>query len=352
MPVVRANCRSRHAVRLVELRATTTSLALAEEFGIARGSRTTQSVVQLELEHDGLVGRGEAAPVYYRGESVDSALEFLTSTAPPLVGDDPFALEAIEERLEDVDGQAAGKAALDAALHDWIGKRLGVPLWRLLGLSPEAPPTSFTISIDSLDGTRDRTRRAERFRALKVKVGGAEDLERLEAVREESDAQLRVDANEGWTLEAARELMPELIRLGVEYVEQPFPAGDIDSFRALREVGPRLPVVVDEGCHDLGDVAPAAAYAEAINVKLAKSGGVREAVRMIHAARALGLRVMVGCMVESQLGVAPAAAIASLADWVDLDGHLLLADEPFTGLRFEDGRVLPGTEPGLGVAPA
>jgi L-alanine-DL-glutamate epimerase-like enolase superfamily enzyme len=336
----------------VEVRATTQSLALAEEFGIARGSRTTQSVVQVELEHDGVVGRGEAAPVYYRGESMESAAEFLSVTAPPLIGDDPFALEAIEERLADVDGQAAAKAALDAALHDWVGQRLGVPVWRLLGLSPEAPPTSFTISIDSIEGTRDRARRASEFRALKVKVGGAEDLERLEAVREESDAPLRVDANEGWTIDSARELMPELIRLGVEFVEQPFPAADLDSFRRLRELEPRLPVVVDEGCQDLADVAPAAEYADAINVKLAKSGGVREAVRMIHAARALGLRVMLGCMVESQLGVAPAAAIASLADWVDLDGHLLLADEPYTGLRFEDGRVLPGDGPGLGMAPA
>ena len=336
----------------MELRANTANLALAEEFGIARGARTTQSVVQVELEHDGVVGRGEASPVYYRGESIDSAIEFLTSAAPPLVGDDPFALEDIEERLEDVDGEAAGKAALDAALHDWIGRRLGLPVWRLLGLSPEAPPTSFTISIDSIEGTRDRARRAGRFHSLKVKVGGAEDLERLEAVRAESEAPLRVDANEGWTLESARELMPELIRLGVEFVEQPFPADDVESFLALTELEPRLPVIVDEGCQDLRDVAPAAAYADGINVKLAKSGGVREAVRMIHAARALDLHVMLGCMVESQLGVAPAAAIASLADWVDLDGHLLLADEPFTGLRFEDGRVLPSAEPGLGVTAA
>jgi L-Ala-D/L-Glu epimerase len=336
----------------VELRAKAADLALAEEFGIARGSRTTQSVVQVELEHEGVVGRGEASPVYSRGESVQSALEFLTSAAPPLVGDDPFALEDIEERLEDVDGEAAGKAALDAALHDWIGRRLGVPLWRLLGLSPEAPATSFTISIDSVEGTRDRTRRASRFRALKIKVGGAQDLERLEAVRAESDAPLRVDANEGWTLESACELMPELIRLGVEFVEQPFPAEDVESFLALSELHPRLPVIVDEGCQDLRDVAPAAAYADGINVKLAKSGGVREAVRMIHAARALDLRVMLGCMVESQLGVVPAAAITSLADWVDLDGHLLLADEPFTGLRFENGRVLPSAEPGLGVQAA
>ena len=346
MPVV-------HAVGAMELRATTASLALAEEFGIARGSRTTQSVVQVELEHEGIVGRGEAAPVYYRGESIESARDFLTTAAPPLVGRDPFALEDIEERLEDVDGLTGGKAALDGALHDWIGKRLGVPLWRLLGLSPVAPHTSFTIGIDTIEGTRERVRQAREFRSLKVKVGGAEDLERLEAVREESpEAAIRVDANEGWTLDSARDLMPELIRLGVEFVEQPFPAADIDSFKALKDLHPRLPVIVDEGCQNLTDVAPAAAYADGINVKLAKSGGVREAVRMIHAARALGLHVMIGCMVESQLGVAPAAALASLADWVDLDGHLLLADQPVTGLRFEDGRVLPSAEPGLGVAPA
>jgi L-alanine-DL-glutamate epimerase-like enolase superfamily enzyme len=336
----------------VELRATATSLALAEEFGIARGSRTSQAVVRAELEHDGVTGLGESAAVYYRGEDTRAAAEFLTTTAPPLVGDDPFALEAIEERLEDVEGVTGGKAALDAALHDWIGKRLGVPLWRLLGLTPDAPPTSFTIGIDSVEGTRGRARRAREYRALKIKVGGAEDLERLEAVRGESDAPLRVDANEGWTLESARELMPELIRLGVEFVEQPFPAADLDSFHALRELSPRLPVIVDEGCQTLADVAPAAAYADGIVVKLAKSGGVREAVRMIHAARALGLRVMLGCMVESELGIAPAAAIASLVDWADLDGHLLLAERPFSGLRFEDGRVLPGGEPGLGVAPA
>ena len=335
----------------MELRATTASLALAEEFGIARGSRTTQSVVQVELEHEGIVGRGEAAPVYYRGESIESARDFLTTAAPPLVGDDPFALEDIEERLEDVEGEAAGKAALDAALHDWIGHRLGVPLWRLLGLSPTAPPTSYTIGIDSVDGTRDRARRARDFRALKVKMGGAEDLERVEAVRAESDAPLRVDANEGWTLESARELMPELIRLGVEFVEQPFPAADIDSFTALSELHPRLPVVVDEGCQDLADVAPAAAYAEGINVKLAKSGGIREAVRMVHAARALDLGCMLGCMIESGLGIAAGAQIASLFEHVDLDGNILLREDPWPGVQLIDGVQVPAELPGLGVAP-
>jgi L-alanine-DL-glutamate epimerase-like enolase superfamily enzyme len=336
----------------VELRARTVELALAEEFAISRRTIATERTVQIELEHDGVVGRGEAAPVYYRDEETESAEVFLREEASVLIGDDPFALETIEERLEDVEGQSAAKAAVDGALHDWVGKRLGVPVWRLLGLSPESPPTSYTIGIDTLDGTRDRARRARGFRALKVKVGGAEDLARLEAVRNESDAPLRVDANEGWTLESARELIPALVELGVELVEQPFPADDLDSFRALRELRPRPPVVVDEGCHDLRDVAPAAGYADGINIKLAKSGGLREAVRMVHAARALGLHVMLGCMIESQLGIAPAAAMASLVDWVDLDGHLLIADEPFVGLELRDGRVLPGHSPGLGVAPA
>jgi L-Ala-D/L-Glu epimerase / N-acetyl-D-glutamate racemase len=333
----------------VQLRTRTVSLALAEEFGIARGSRTTQAVVQVELEHDGLIGWGEAAPVYYRGESVETATEFLGAAGGRL-GDDPLALEAT---LAQFDGQdAAGRAALDAALHDWVGRRLGVPVWRLLGLSRSAPPTSYTIGLDTLEGTRDRARRARSFRALKVKVGGPDDLARLEAAREESDAPLRVDANEGWTLEHARELMPALVELGVELVEQPFPADDIDSFRALRELRSRPPVVVDEGCHDLTDVAPCAEYADAINVKLAKCGGLREAVRMVHAARALGLGAMLGCMIESELGIAPAAHIASLFDLVDLDGHLLLADRPFTGLELIDGRVLPSRAPGLGIEPA
>ena len=222
-----------------------------------------------------------------------------------------------------------------------------MPLWRLLGLSRAVPPTSYTIGIDSVEGTRDRARRARNFAALKVKVGGADDLERLAAVRDESPVPLRVDANEGWTLESARELLPALVELGVELIEQPFPAEDPDSFRALRELQPRPPIVVDEGCHDLRDVATVAGYADAINIKLAKAGGVREAVRMVHAARALGLGIMLGCMVESQLAVArrptsppslPGSTWTATCSWPSSRSW---------GSSFAT-RVIPAATPGLG----
>ena len=324
---------------------------LGETFAIARGSRRLQEVVHVELEHHGIVGFGEAAPIYYWSETADSALSFLTDEAPKLVGDDPFALEGVGQRLAAHPGEQGAKAALDAALHDWIGKRLGQPLWRLLGLEPLGPPTSYTIGLDTLAGTVERVRRAQGFDVLKLKLDGAEDLARLEAVRRETSARIRVDGNEGLTLEAVRELLPSLNALGVEILEQPFPAADLDSFRALRELTGRPAVIVDEGCKDLGSVAKVAGYADGINVKLAKAGGLREAVRMIHAARSLGLRVMLGCMLESELGIAPAAHIASLADDSDLDGHLLIAESPFIGLRLIEGRVSPPADPGLGVHP-
>jgi L-Ala-D/L-Glu epimerase len=222
-------------------------------------------------------------------------------------------------------------------------------VWRLLGLAPTSPATSYTIGIDSLPGTVDRTRRAEGYHVLKVKVGGPDDLARLEAVREHTSARIRIDGNEGWTLETARELMPRLRELDVEFVEQPFPVADVDGYRALRELPERIPVILDESVRDLGDVARAGAIADGINIKLAKSGGIREAVRMAHAARALGLGVMLGCMIESGLGIAAAAQVAPLCDHVDLDGNLLLAHDPWPGVEFRDGIQVPADEPGLGV---
>ena len=336
----------------MKLRARKVSLTLAETFTIARQSRDVEEVVHVQLEHDGLVGYGEGAPVDYWGETPESLLGFLEEEAPALIGGDPFALEYIDQRLARRPGEQGAKQALDGALHDWVGKRLGQPVWRILGLAPTSPATSYTIGIDSVPGTVDRTRRAEGYQFLKVKVGGPDDLARLEAVRENSDARIRIDGNEGWTLETARELMPRLRELEVEFVEQPFPVADVDSYRALRELPERIPVILDESVRGPRRSGRAAGIADGINIKLAKSGGIREGLRMIHAARALDLQVMIGCMIESELGISQSVQIASLVDHVDLDGHLLISDAPFSGLGFRDGGVVASAEPGLGVTPA
>jgi L-alanine-DL-glutamate epimerase-like enolase superfamily enzyme len=325
-------------------------LHLARTFTISGSSKDDEPVVVVELEYDGLVGTGEGAPVDYWGETAESMLAFVTSPeVEKALGDDPFALEEIGGRLAGLPGNTGAKMALDGALHDWVGKRLGQPVWRLLGLSPVSPPTSFTIGIDSVEGTVERTREADGFQVLKIKVGGVDDLARLHAVRANTDARLRIDGNEGWTLDTARELMPVLLDLGVEFVEQPFPAADVEAYLRLRDLPQRIPVVIDEGCRDARQVAEVASYADGVNLKLSKTGGIREAMRAVHVARAHGLSVMFGCMIESQLGIAQAAQIASLADYVDLDGHLLITRSPFTGLGFADGRVVPSEEPGLGV---
>jgi L-alanine-DL-glutamate epimerase-like enolase superfamily enzyme len=331
------------------LRAATHVLALRETFRIARGAADEETVVAVELERGGVLARGEGAPVDYWGETADGIRDALEAEGEALLGDDLFALEAISRRLADWDGPQGAKMALDGALHDWLGRRVGQPLRHLLGTDRLTPPTSYTIGIDSIEGTADRARRASGFAVLKVKVGGPGDLERLRAVRAQSAARIRIDGNEGWNLDTARELTPELLALGVEFVEQPFPAADLDAFRAYRALSPRLPVLIDEGCRDLASVAPIAGYADGIVIKLSKCGGIREALRMIHAARALELQVMLGCMIESELGIAQAAQLGSLADHVDLDGHLLISSQPFRGLGLQDGRLVLSDAPGLGV---
>jgi L-alanine-DL-glutamate epimerase-like enolase superfamily enzyme len=328
------------------------TLTLAETFTIARGSTDAEQVVWAEISHGGHVGRGEGAPDDRYGESVEAARDFIDSSGEAL-GEDPLALEAIEARLRARGGSVVGCCAVECALHDLAGKLMGQPTWRVLGLADRTPETSYTIGIDSIEGTADRAARAAAagYRRLKVKLGGTGDLERLEAIRAVCDLPLRVDANEGWDVGEARELLPALVALGVELIEQPFPAGERDAFRELRAVGGGIPLVVDEGCHTLADVADVAGYADGVNLKLAKTGGIREAVRMVHAARALGLVVMLGCMIESSLGISAAGQFASLCDFVDLDGHLLISDDPCEGLGLVDGRIVLSQRPGLGVEP-
>ena len=321
------------------------TLRLGETFVISRSAQETADVVHVELEHDDVRGFGEAAPIERYDESAESALAYVEERAE-LLGDDPFALEEIFDRLPP--GEYAARAALDAALHDLCGRLTDQPVWRLLGLPRAGPPTSWTIWLGDPD---DMARRAERvrgrFRRLKLKLGARDglDVERVRAVRGVADVPLQVDVNEGWDEAEAQESLPQLAELGVEYCEQPLPTGD----PAVLKGRSPIPVYLDEDCHTLADVAVCAERADGINIKLAKSGGIREAVRMVHGARALGLGVMLGCMVESGLGISAAAQIASLCDHVDLDGNLLLAEDPCPGVELVDGVQLPPTEPGLGV---
>lgn len=336
----------------MELAFRTATLHLREPFAIARSTEEEVEVVYVELSVDGATGYGEATPIERYAESVDSACAFLDE-AGDLLGDDPFALEAIGAKLAEQPGEMAAKAALDAALHDLCGKLTGQPVWRLLGLERAGPPTSWTIWLGDPD---DMARRAEqvgrRFRRLKLKLGARDglDVERVRAVRGVTDLPLMVDVNEYWELDEALENVRRLAELGVEYVEQPLPARDPGGSR-LKDESP-VPIYVDEDVHTLKDVREAAERAHGINVKLAKSGGIREALRMAHAARALDLGLMLGCMVESSVAIAAACQVASLFDHVDLDGNLLVADDPWAGVELADGVQLPSTEPGLGVTPA
>ena len=334
----------------MELIARVATLELAETFTIARESQDTADVVQVEIRHDGASGLGEAAPIERYSESAASALAYAEAAAG-LLGEDPWALDEIHARLPA--GEQAARSAIDAALHDLCGKLADVPVWRLLGLRREGPPTSWTLGLGDPDETARKAERAGgRFRRLKLKLGGRDglDVERVRAVRSVTDLPLQVDVNEYWTLEEALDTLPRLADLGVEYCEQPLPAGDPGGAE-LRRRSP-LPIYVDEDCHTLADVTACAGIAHGITIKLAKSGGIREAVRIAAGARALGLGVMLGCMVESGLGIAAGAQIASLCDHVDLDGNLLLAHDPWPGVELVDGVQLPSDEPGLGVREA
>ncbi len=334
----------------MELETRVVTLKLGETFVIARSSEDEADVVHLELRHEGHTGYGEAAPSEHYGETAESARAYLEECAG-LLGDDPFALDEIEDRLPPQ--EYAARAALDAALHDLQGKLLGLPVWRLLGLRREGPPTSWTIWLGDPDGMARRAERVGgRFKRLKLKLGGRDglDVERVRAVRGVTDLPLQVDVNEYWSAEEALEALPQLAELGVEYCEQPLAAGDPDGPK-LKQRSP-IPVYVDEDCHTAKDVPDCAERAHGVNIKLAKSGGIREALRIANTARALGLGVMLGCMVESGLGIAAGCQIASLCDHVDLDGNLLLAEDPWPGVQFVDGIQLPAESPGLGVEEA
>jgi L-Ala-D/L-Glu epimerase len=323
-------------------------LALRHTFRIARGASDTRENLLLELEHEGLVGLGEAAPIRRYGEDRASAARAVEAMASRL--GDPRAYAGAATAAA-VPGQASAEAAVDMALHDLAGKRLGAPLYQVLGLDPgAAPETSFTIGLDTPEVVVRKVQEAAAYPVLKVKLGSDDDRAVLEAVRDTTRQRLRVDANEGWTPEGALERLEWLQRLGVELVEQPLPAAQLEETRALRRRSP-LPFYADESVHRAADIPALAGAFDGINIKLMKCGGLGEALRMIAVARAHGLKVMLGCMIESSLAITAAAHISPLVDTADLDGNLLLAHDPFQGAAVQGGRLVLPDGPGLGVTP-
>ncbi|HEX2754056.1 MAG TPA: dipeptide epimerase [Candidatus Limnocylindrales bacterium] len=333
-------------------------LGLRDPFRIARsdhdaGSAVTTVVIELRDDRfTGHVGIGEGYPDRFYGDTVETMAAVF-----PLLLDAVGELEPTRDGLVAAGARMAAaiahhggaKCALDIALHDLVGKVKGMSIADLLDLHDPIPPTDFTLGLDEPAVVAERARRAAHFPALKIKCGGPADLATLEAVRAVYDGPLRVDANTGWQPDDALALLPQLERLGVELIEQPFPARRLDQLRWLQDRSP-LPIVADESAVTVEDLEGLVGVVAGVNVKLAKCGGVGPARAMLARARELGFRTFLGCMEETSVAIAASAAVASLADWVDLDGNLLLAADPFTGLELDDDcRWRLAGAPGLGI---
>lgn len=333
-----------------QLRYAAMDLPLARPFRIARGEKTVAHNLLVEIEAEGCLGRGEAAPNARYEQSQESALAALQDFRPPGVSS-PFEQEAILEAFSaHAPAEMAARAALESALWDWAGRRVGKPVRELLGIEARTlPPSSWTISVDDPDGIRARVEEARAWPVLKVKLGGGEgDRRTVEALRSCTDQPFRVDVNEAWSEEEAVEKLPWLAEQGCEMVEQPLPCGETEAMERLKQRSP-LPLIADEAAEDSVAIEEVARGYHAVNVKLMKTGGLGEAIRLIHAARHHGLKVMVGCFVESSLGISAASQIAPLADWLDLDGAELLARDPFRGCRVGPQGLVLSPGPGLGV---
>jgi L-Ala-D/L-Glu epimerase len=319
-------------------------------FIIARGGQSDYQTIWVRLrDGDGNEGWGEAAPTKFYGETPESALSALNLYACEMP-DDPFDLEETERRWgTKLRRNPAARSALSAALHDLVGKRLGVPVYRLWGLDPaKAPMSTFTIGLDTPEKLRAKVLEAAQYPILKIKLGTDRDVEVLRTIRDTTDKEIRVDANCGWTVKRAIAMLPVLTEFGVTVLEQPLPPNELDG---LAEITRRasIPVIADESCETAVDIPRLVGKVDGINIKLAKCGSLREAVRMIAVARAHGMMVMVGCMIESSLGITAAAHFTPLVDIVDLDGAALLANDPFQGASIDGGRVILPDGPGLGV---
>ncbi|HEX5158390.1 MAG TPA: dipeptide epimerase [Ktedonobacterales bacterium] len=333
----------------MELTAQALDLNLSIPFRISRSVQTVAHNVLAQIEDDGLTGIGEAAPSGYYGEKCESVLVALSYFAEHL-GDDATLIEDISANLKRVmRGNAAARAAVDMALYDLVGQRLGVPVYQLLGLNPERTPvTSFTIGLDTPSEMARKAQKAAQFPVLKIKVGAPDDLEIVRAIRDATDARLRVDANEAWTPKQAIKTINALEAYGVEFVEQPVAASDIEGLRLVRE-HTNLPIFADESCVTLEDVPRMAGVVDGINIKLMKCGGISQALKMIATARAHNLQVMLGCMIESSVAITAAAQISPLVDYADLDGALLTSNDPFEGVGVVRGKLVLPDRAGLGV---
>ena len=326
-------------------------LKLRHAFNLARYSRTTTPDVQVQLEYDGVVGYGEASMPPYLGESVESVTKFLNSLDLEQFND-PFRIEDILDYVDKkADGNRAAKASIDIALHDLLGKIMGQPWYKIWGLDPaKAPVTSFTIGIDTEEVVRQKVREAMPYKLIKVKMGLDKDQETIDIIREMMpDTPICVDCNQGWkNKEHALDMCNWLKERNCLFVEQPFDKEWIDETAWLRERSP-LPIIADEAFQRLPDIVRFKGVYDGINIKLMKSTGMHEAYKMVTVARALNMKVMIGCMTETSCAVTAAANLSPLVDFADLDGNLLIANDRFTGMTVENGRITLHDIPGLGI---
>jgi L-Ala-D/L-Glu epimerase len=322
-------------------------------FIIARGGTSEHRLIRVRItDGDGIEGWGEAAPNRFYGETADTALAALARLAPIVEKFDPWALEDIEAEMNRaLRFNGSVKSAISAALHDLAGKRLGIPVYKLWGLDPtRAPLSSYTIAIAASDAElRERVQQASSYPVLKIKLGTDRDEHIIRTVRDSAPNKvLRVDANAAWTPKRTLQMIDVLVECGVEYVEQPVPAHDVEGLRFVRERS-ILPVIADESCVDSTDIPKLVGAVDGINIKLSKCGGLREAIKMIAIARAHGMLVMAGCMIETSIGITAAAHFAPLLDYADFDGAALLSDDPYVGATIDGGRIVIPEGPGLGV---
>lgn len=326
-------------------------LKLKHVFTVSSYSRTTTPDVQVEIEYDGVTGYGEASMPQYLGQTVESVSTFLSKVNLEQF-DDPFKMEEILTYIDGLsDADPAAKAAVDIALHDLVGKLLGAPWYKIWGLDKTlAPDTTFTIGIDTPEVVREKTKEcADMFNILKVKVGLDHDKEMIETIREVTDLPIAVDANQGWKdKEYALEMIHWLKEHGIVMVEQPMPINQLDDTAWVTERSP-LPIFADESCQRLKDVAGLQGAFHGINIKLMKCTGMREAWKMVNFARALGMKVMVGCMTETSCAVSAAAQLSPAVDFADLDGNLLISNDRFEGMLVVDGKITLPDRPGIGV---